>query len=60
MDDTPPGRTALRKGWTTGTCAAAAVAAAYEALLCGAFPESVKVALPRGRAATLPRARRPA
>jgi cobalt-precorrin-5B (C1)-methyltransferase len=54
MDDMPPGKVALRKGWTTGTCAAVAAAAAYEALLCGAFPESVKVALPRGRAATLP------
>src|SRR5512147_812226 len=44
----------LRKGWTTGTCAAAAAAAAYQALLTGAFPDPVTVALPRGGSATLP------
>jgi cobalt-precorrin-5B (C1)-methyltransferase len=43
----------LRKGWTTGTCAAAAAAAAYQALLTGAFPEQVSVLLPRGGEATL-------
>jgi cobalt-precorrin-5B (C1)-methyltransferase len=38
----------LRKGWTTGTCAAAAARAAYEALLSGKFPESVTIVLPGG------------
>jgi len=47
MDSDIPDRP-LRKGWTTGTCATAAVAAAYEALLTGRFPEAVRVALPRG------------
>jgi cobalt-precorrin-5B (C1)-methyltransferase len=35
----PPSRKAnLRKGWTTGACAAAATRAAYGALLAGHFP----------------------
>ena len=39
----PPERDAkpkgeLRKGWTTGACAAAATRAAYKALLTGGFP----------------------
>ncbi|MCW5698362.1 MAG: cobalt-precorrin-5B (C(1))-methyltransferase [Rhodospirillales bacterium] len=38
----------LRSGWTTGACATAATAAAYEALLSGHFPDPVVVALPRG------------
>jgi cobalt-precorrin-5B (C1)-methyltransferase len=38
----------LRRGWTTGTCAAAASRAAYEALLTGAFPDPVPVLLPNG------------
>lgn len=38
----------LRKGWTTGACAAAASRAAYEALICGRFPETVSLALPGG------------
>ena len=38
----------LRRGWTTGTCAAAATRAAYEALLTGAFPDPVAVQLPSG------------
>ena len=40
---------ALRYGWTTGTCAAAAAKAAYTALLTGEFPDPVEVALPRGQ-----------
>jgi cobalt-precorrin-5B (C1)-methyltransferase len=40
-------RTGLRSGWTTGTCATAATAAAYEALLTGEFPDPVTVTLPR-------------
>jgi cobalt-precorrin-5B (C1)-methyltransferase len=50
-------RRPLRKGWTTGTCAAAAAAAAYHALLTGTFPDPVTVALPRGGSATLPLSR---
>jgi cobalt-precorrin-5B (C1)-methyltransferase len=38
----------LRRGWTTGTCAAAAAKAAYAALVTGEFPDPVEVALPRG------------
>lgn len=44
----------LRKGWTTGTCAAAAARAAYEALLSGAFPASVAVTLPGGARPSFP------
>ena len=43
--DEPP----LRRGWTTGACAAAAAKAAYSALLTGEFPDPVEVALPRGQ-----------
>ena len=38
----------LRRGWTTGACAAAAARAAYTALLTGEFPDPVTVSLPRG------------
>jgi cobalt-precorrin-5B (C1)-methyltransferase len=38
----------LRRGWTTGTCAAAAAKAAFTALLTGEFPDPVEVTLPRG------------
>ncbi len=38
----------LRKGWTTGACATAAVRAAYEALLTGAFSDPVSITLPKG------------
>lgn len=38
----------LRRGWTTGACATAAVAAAYQALLTGTFPNPVTITLPRG------------
>ncbi len=37
----------LRKGWTTGACAAAAAKAAWVALLTGTFPNPVKIRLPR-------------
>lgn len=47
MDDTrPPGE--LRRGWTTGTCAAAAAKAAYVGWITGAFPDPVDIALPSG------------
>jgi cobalt-precorrin-5B (C1)-methyltransferase len=39
----------LRRGWTTGACATAATAAAYEALLTGAFPDPVAIDLPGRR-----------
>jgi cobalt-precorrin-5B (C1)-methyltransferase len=38
----------LRRGWTTGACAAAATKAAYIALLTGRFPDPVSIQLPRG------------
>ena len=39
----------LRKGWTTGACAAAATRAAAEAWLTGRFPDPVTIALPQGQ-----------
>ena len=45
--------TNLRFGWTTGTCATAAVNAAYMALLTGAFPDRVSVVTPGGKEADL-------
>ncbi len=38
----------LRRGWTTGTCAAAAARAACQALFGGGFPAPVTVTLPNG------------
>jgi len=38
----------LRRGWTTGACAAAATKAAYTALLTGEFPDPVEILLPKG------------
>ncbi len=38
----------LRKGWSTGACAAAATKAAYQALLTGEFPDPVTITLPKG------------
>lgn len=42
----------LRTGYTTGACAAAATKAAMIALLDGAAPDSVTIALPSGKEAT--------
>src|SRR5271163_4209223 len=42
------GTTALRRGWTTGACAAAASRAAYLALVSGDFRDPVAIRLPRG------------
>src|ERR1700760_515048 len=44
----PERATPLRRGWTTGACAAGAARAAFEALLAGRFPDPVPVALPKG------------
>jgi cobalt-precorrin-5B (C1)-methyltransferase len=38
----------LKRGWTTGACATAAVKAAYTALLRGTFPDPVTITLPKG------------
>src|SRR5690348_7188356 len=45
---------ALRRGWTTGACAAAASRAAFVAMLGGGFPDPVVIRLPRGGMATFP------
>ncbi len=47
----------LRKGYTTGTCAAAAASAAAYLLTTGEMPAQVAVELPQGRNITLPLAR---
>ncbi|HZU88823.1 MAG TPA: cobalt-precorrin-5B (C(1))-methyltransferase, partial [Stellaceae bacterium] len=45
------GKTALRRGWTTGVCAAAAARAAFAALLTRRFPNPVALRLPSGETA---------
>ncbi len=45
---------ALRTGWTTGTCAAAAAKAAATALRTGEIQETVEVGLPDGRRVRFP------
>ena len=47
-------KTALRRGFTTGACATAAARAAVQALLTGAFPDPVTIALPRGERVSFP------
>jgi cobalt-precorrin-5B (C1)-methyltransferase len=44
----------LRRGWTTGACAAAAARAAFAALLTGEFPDPVTIRLPRGQKPSFP------
>jgi len=44
----------LRRGWTTGACATAAVKAALEKLWGGAFLRDVTITLPRGETPTFP------
>ena len=51
MDGRKPEGT-LRRGWTTGACAAAAAAAALRGLLSGRFPEVITIELPRGQTPT--------
>jgi cobalt-precorrin-5B (C1)-methyltransferase len=45
---------ALRTGWTTGTCAAAAAKAAVTALAAGQVQETVEIGLPSGRRVRFP------
>lgn len=47
----------LRRGWTTGACAAAAARAAWQALLTGTFPDPVELVLPKGDRPSFPLAR---
>jgi cobalt-precorrin-5B (C1)-methyltransferase len=47
-------RAKLRRGWTTGACAAAAARAAFAALLTGRFPDPVTIRLPRGEGPSFP------
>ena len=51
MTDGSSSSGALRRGWTTGACAAAATRAAYTALVTGRFPDPVSVTLPGGQEA---------
>jgi cobalt-precorrin-5B (C1)-methyltransferase len=44
----------LRRGWTTGACATAAVKAAFAALRTGAFPDPVTITLPKGESPSFP------
>lgn len=50
----PEASPALRRGWTTGACAAAASRAAFVAMLTGRFPDPVAIRLPRGGSAAFP------
>ncbi len=45
----PAERASLRRGWTTGACAAAAAKAALQALVSGDFPDPVAITLPGGQ-----------
>ena len=46
--------TGLRRGWTTGACATAAVKAALQALWSGGFPTEVQITLPKGETPVFP------
>jgi cobalt-precorrin-5B (C1)-methyltransferase len=48
------GTTALRRGWTTGACAAAAARAAFTKMLVDRFPDPVSIRLPRAGIASFP------
>jgi cobalt-precorrin-5B (C1)-methyltransferase len=50
----------LRKGWTTGACAAAGAVAAFRALVDGAFPDPVSIRLPGGERPAFPLSRQAA
>jgi len=47
-------KTPLRRGWTTGACAAAAAQAAYTAMMAGRFPDPISIRLPREVIANFP------
>ncbi len=47
-------KTELRRGWTTGACAAAATKAALMRLWGGAFPHEVGITLPKGETPVFP------
>lgn len=49
-----PEQAKLRRGWTTGACAAAAALAAFAGLLTGRFPDPVSIRLPRGQKPSFP------
>ncbi|WP_425475519.1 cobalt-precorrin-5B (C(1))-methyltransferase [Mesorhizobium quangtriensis] len=49
VEENLPSGTPLKRGWTTGACAAAAAKAAATALVSGDFPDPVEIALPSGR-----------
>ena len=44
----------LKRGWTTGACATAAVKAAFWALRVGTFPDPVSITLPKGEEPAFP------
>lgn len=46
-----PQATALRRGWTTGSCATAAAKAAWSLLVTGDYPDPVSITLPGGGSA---------
>ena len=50
--DKPEGE--LKRGWTTGACATAAVKAAFWALRVGTFPDPVSITLPKGEQPSFP------
>ena len=50
--DKPEGE--LKRGWTTGACATAAVKAAFWALRVGTFPDPVSITLPKGEEPAFP------
>jgi cobalt-precorrin-5B (C1)-methyltransferase len=55
MNDMPEGP--LKRGWTSGACAAAGARAAFTALLDGEFPDPVTISLPGGQSPSFPLAR---
>ena len=55
MNDVPEGP--LKRGWTSGACAAAGARAAFTALLDGEFPDPVTISLPGGQSPSFPLAR---